>query len=278
MTELEKQDIHGTDWDYLIVLDACRYDTFEEVYTEYLEGDLEKKKTRGTATPEWLWNTFESSYDYTYISAITYINNRGIDLQDKIGECPESWVPDEHFSKIIEAWDTEWNKELDTVHPRDLTNLALKENDEKTIIHYVQPHRPYISADINKHTWWMKKELENQDKSRKRQFFEKTRKLWKPIFTKMPSELQKRTKNLLGVGNSFEELLKEVGEEKVKQYYREDLELALKEIKRFVEEVDGKIIITADHGELLGENGKWEHHIGGTEPQLTEVPWMEVKN
>ena len=38
-------------WDYLIILDACRYDYFAILHRYFFEGDLEKKFSRGIDTP-----------------------------------------------------------------------------------------------------------------------------------------------------------------------------------------------------------------------------------
>ncbi|ELY63814.1 hypothetical protein C492_06831, partial [Natronococcus jeotgali DSM 18795] len=38
-----------SEWDYCLVLDACRYDVFEDVYDDYLEGDLEKRRSPGSS-------------------------------------------------------------------------------------------------------------------------------------------------------------------------------------------------------------------------------------
>ena len=53
------------DWDYLVVLDACRYDFFEDYYrkSDWLqEGNLEKKISRGSMSIEWLNRNFTDYY------------------------------------------------------------------------------------------------------------------------------------------------------------------------------------------------------------------------
>ncbi|MBN1796133.1 MAG: hypothetical protein JW804_05620, partial [Sedimentisphaerales bacterium] len=56
-------------WDYLIVLDACRYDYFERLYRDYLQGGvLSKKVSSGTNTPEWLKMNFKKRTDIIYIT------------------------------------------------------------------------------------------------------------------------------------------------------------------------------------------------------------------
>ena len=49
------------DWDFLIVLDACRYDYFSEMYEGFFTGRLEKRISPGCSTVEWLKR---SSPDY----------------------------------------------------------------------------------------------------------------------------------------------------------------------------------------------------------------------
>ena len=42
------------DWDFLIVLDACRFDYFLEVYKDFFDGKLEKIISASFSTVEWL--------------------------------------------------------------------------------------------------------------------------------------------------------------------------------------------------------------------------------
>ena len=275
MTEM--QDVNGSKWDYLIVLDACRYDMFKDNYEDFLSGELSKVKSRGAATPEWLWNTFTSRYNYNYISANPYINSYGLTLEEMVGGCEQDWDARNKFQNIVDVWDTDWDDKLNTVRPEEMTDTALENLEySKTVIHYIQPHRPYISGNDTEHSWAPKAEIEGQEKSAKRKFFDKTRPLWNPVFRKMPYTIQSKIKSVLGMGNDFEKLVREKGEEQVIEYYRKDLRMVLEEVARLVEELDGKVIVTADHGELLGEGG-WGHYIGGEEDELRHVPWLEVE-
>lgn len=276
--EPEMQDIHNTDWDYLIVLDACRYDYFKENYSDFLKGDLSKKKSRGAATPEWLWKTFTSRYRYNYISANPYINSAGLSLNQLVSGVNEKWDARQKFQNIVNSWAEDWDDELGTVHPEDLTDTALEITGfSKTVVHYIQPHRPYISGNDGEHSWAPKAEIEGQEKSLKRKIFDKTRFLWSPFFKNLPFRVRSEIKTVLGMGNSFEKLVREEGADQVREYYTQDLRLALAEIARFIEHIDGKVVVTADHGELLGENNEWGHYIEGKESELLEVPWLKVK-
>ena len=278
MTDLEKQPVNESDWDYLIVLDACRYDYFKENYEDFFKGELKKYESRGAATPEWLWKTFTSRYNYNYISANPYINNAGLSLDELVSGVDEEWDARQKFQNIINSWAEDWDEELGTVHPEDLTDTALEITEySKTVVHYIQPHRPYISGNDQEHSWAPKAEIEGQEKSFKRKIFDKTRPLWDPIFKNLPFKARSKIKTVLGMGNRFEKLVKEEGADQVKEYYKEDLRLAMKEAARFTEKTNGKVVVTADHGELLGENNEWGHYIGGKEKELIEVPWLEVK-
>jgi hypothetical protein len=68
----------------------------------------------------------------------------------------------------------------------------------------------------------------------------------------------------------------------LRRAYRENLELALEEVERLSDDMTGKIVISADHGELLGER-QWpipirgyEHKRGLHHPRLRTVPWHEI--
>jgi hypothetical protein len=65
------------------------------------------------------------------------------------------------------------------------------------------------------------------------------------------------------------------------QAYRENLELVLDDVARLFDIFDGKIVLTSDHGEMLGERGgllptrKYGHPPSIPAPKLREVPWFE---
>lgn len=276
MTELEKQDVNGTDWDYLIVLDACRYDFFKDNYQDFLEGELSKKKSKGTTTPEWLSKTFTSRYNYKYLAGNPYVNS--------LGKAHEDWDPSKAFKEIVDVWAEKWNEEKNTILPEDMTDRALEEEkDRRTIIHYIQPHRPYISCPNEEKVWQLQEKIveeqETQEVSAKRKMIEMTRPYWSKFFWKLPYRTRWKIKDFLGLENPhWGALVQEIGEDKVREYYQEDLRMALEQVTRLIEELDGKVVVTADHGEALGEHNDWGHQWGSDNPKQYTVPWLEVKN
>lgn len=76
--------------------------------------------------------------------------------------------------------------------------------------------------------------------------------------------------------------------------YAENIEYVMEALERLIDSIDGKIVITSDHGELLGERfTKWKRWLDnrwGTDwdrytwghyrdidvPELVEAPWLEL--
>jgi hypothetical protein len=70
--------------------------------------------------------------------------------------------------------------------------------------------------------------------------------------------------------------------EEVRTAYAESLDIVLGEAEQFLNDIDGKSAITADHGEMLGEqvfpftSRVWGHSEGFSTPMLRQVPWLEI--
>lgn len=139
---------HGTDifahedWDNLIILDACRYDAFNHQIT--MAGTLEKRTSRGGMSPEFVRGNFSNKrlYDVVYISA----NEWFAQLQDEINAEVHRFV----------------NLQIDhldladvSVRPETVTEQALRiaeeYPDKRLIVHYMQPHQPYIGPTGQEH-------------------------------------------------------------------------------------------------------------------------------
>ncbi|MBX0296662.1 sulfatase-like hydrolase/transferase [Haloarcula nitratireducens] len=69
----------------------------------------------------------------------------------------------------------------------------------------------------------------------------------------------------------------------VRKAYAANLEYVLEYIEELIETVDGKIVVTADHGELLGERQSpipvrgTDHFPNLYVPELIEVPWLTIR-
>jgi hypothetical protein len=72
--------------------------------------------------------------------------------------------------------------------------------------------------------------------------------------------------------------------DELRKYYRENLRLVLDEVATLVDELTGKTVITADHGELLGGSvppfqiTDYGHWAGVYVSELLDIPWFIVDN
>jgi hypothetical protein len=66
--------------------------------------------------------------------------------------------------------------------------------------------------------------------------------------------------------------------------YRENLELVADEVKDLKRDFQGKTVVTADHGELIGDRlplfpfRDYGHHDGVHAPELIRIPWLVSRN
>lgn len=68
----------------------------------------------------------------------------------------------------------------------------------------------------------------------------------------------------------------EIDEETIWSHYRKNLEFVMPYVKDLAEEFEGKNFLTADHGNLVGENGLYHHPYGAKSKAVREVPWTEI--
>ncbi|MFX0095744.1 MAG: hypothetical protein ACFFBD_28660 [Candidatus Hodarchaeota archaeon] len=271
-------------WNYLIVLDACRYDYFSKLFDGVLPGKLEKVYSPAYCTVEWCIKSYPEYYeDVVYISANPYINSkaqvRGFKASD-------------HFFKIIDVWEWGWDEQLGTVHPQKINettmNLQNQYANKRLIIHYLQPHAPYLRYDLskgfpkphvngpiltgiqdrkpNKITKW----LSHLD------YIVQKYSALESLFGNRPSWTIKEFLNIPPSG-PIEVVLRKVGIQGLRQAYEDNLKMVLSYVLKLIETMSGVIIITADHGELLGEKRCYSHFCGSRNPLLKEIPWLVIE-
>lgn len=143
----EGVDIHEEDWDNLLILDACRYDVFKE--ENFLEGNLESRVSGGASSSEWLYENFpgEEYEDIVYVSANPHLSPFDLDFtsdamdSDKFHDFAPVYLEEKPDESIKSA-------NYMSIHPRTVNKFAKdfaeKYPDKKLIVHYMQPHIPYI--------------------------------------------------------------------------------------------------------------------------------------
>lgn len=283
---IKKNYLMDDDWDFLIVLDACRFDYFSNLYAKYFTGKLEKRQSLGSCTHEWCMKTFNDHYpDVIYISGNPYINSK-VNVKGFNGKT--------HFTKIIDVWEYAWDKKQGTVHPSKLNEATQKAinkfQDQRFIIHYLQPHAPYLSTKFQSNGFLLPEPEQNQVltgvkgiRSNKFQEFmvNGTGYLFKK-FKLIKHEWDLRQKFNLPPATPMDAFKRKWGLNNLKKAYKENLKIVLDHISDLCLTLSTinsskKIIITSDHGELLGENGDFSHYSRSRNPILIEVPFLKVQ-
>lgn len=249
-----KDLIEKYDWDILIILDACRYDIFskiifhsDNILSKYIADYIGKIGfkmifTGVSDTVNWLFKYWSDFYDLTYISGNPYINNFGIG----------KYSGKAHFSYVDDAWDYAFKRRTGRISPEKITKTAIKlisyAEFEKFIIHYMQPHSPYIFKD---------KKITFTD------IFNILPKKFKNSLLLFHKFYNKALRNnnfpfeLLLTENQYSKLytIKEIYDA-----YTENLVSVIKPIYNLVSSFPEKrIIVTSDHAEYLGEYGRFGH-------------------
>jgi len=282
---MDRVNIINEHWDYLIILDACRYDYFDRMHRDYFEGRLMKKISTGSCTNEWRDKSFPDHYDdIVYISANPQI----------AANLPVyGYLAGEHFHKVHEVWKTGWDTDSGTVLPETLTNAAIdiiaKTPGKRFIIHYLQPHAPYLMAEIEPHGYNIgdihaaARTLAGSDKygktsAPKQWLLKNLLKLFKNtnILTNYPEWLLRQLLHM-PPGCAMDAARRKYGQKMLPKAYEATLGRTLAQVAVLLKHLTGRIIITADHGELLGEHRRYAHPYGSLDPTLIEVPWLTIE-
>ena len=235
-------DIIEKDWDNLIILDACRYDYFKK-YTSF-EGDPSRVVSKGRGSWEFIRENFvgRELHDTVYVTA----NPRSERLEQDVFFTVKT---------ILHKWD----EDLGTVPPECVTEAAIEAHkqypNKRLIIHYMQPHAPHLGETAQK----LKREYEQSGVDQ-----------YSGVNSVNRKDGTKKIFHLYENG--------QITRTQLRESYRETLEIVESHVKDLVDELKGKTVITADHGENLGEY-KYGMSLTGHGPQSKElrfVPWMEL--
>ena len=161
------------------------------------------------------------------------------------------------FHELIEVWKESFNDECNTVLPRAVFNAALGAHrtfpSKRIIVHFMQPHYPFVGSS-NKYNGWHPDEILDEKEHGE-------------IHTPWDA---------LQAGL--------VEKESLWEDYAENLDLVLEYTYKMMIELDGRTVVTSDHGNALGER-TWPiplriygHPEGIRIPALTQVPWAVSEN
>lgn len=203
-------------------------------YYQELSRDCQTRISKGSSTRDFLRENFSDGNheDIVYISANPHLN------QDLFREITENSV-EEVFHCVFHTYEGGWDAEKKTVPPNEvLSDVRTAEQlfpNKRKIIHLMQPHHPFVGGDMVETGFNI---LENKDEENE----------W----------------SLAEMG--------EIAHQEVSQAYLENLEFVMNQVEGIENSLDGRILITSDHGNLVGENGLYGHPSGSKAKVLREVP------
>jgi hypothetical protein len=234
------------DWDNLIILDACRYDTFAK--RDQISGNLSKVVSRASHSWEFMKQNFlgRDCHDTVYVTANPHAER----------------LPDDIFYTVENILD-KWDSEYETVHPDDVVAAAVEAHNrypnKRLIVHFMQPHEPWIGPTMDQ--LLERVDLHGYDKDHAHEGEDQNisgKKVWTAVRSG------------------------KITRQEMNQAYQESLDIVLRYSNELIEELGGKSVITADHAELLGERllpltpRIYGHPHSIDSPSLCEVPWLEI--
>ena len=222
--------IYEGGWDVLVILDACRADMYRRIVNEKAGSVW----SCASQSDEWIEKNFNLHYEGETLNT-AYIT----------GNVFSKDLSEDDFALLDEVWRYGWDEELGTVPPRPITDRAIRVNRsqsfERVIIHYMQPHIPFIGGD---------EPIGSMDLD----YF----------------GAEREAKD----GNLWEEAMLGKWDKAVLwEAYDENLRYVWEDVQLLLNNISGKAVITADHGNALGEWGMWGHRRGIPIRAMREVPW-----
>lgn len=157
------------------------------------------------------------------------------------------------FHRTVECWQNAIKEYLNGPDPEVVTKAAIKAHKEysnkRVVVHYMQPHYPFLQ-DPDLH------------------------------FTSFAGTEQWDVNADPRAGDVWEALRAGiVDKDEVWNGYGRNLEYVLKEVEELLDNISGRVVVSSDHGNLLGEITypipfrEYGHPMHLAQPSLTNVPW-----
>ena len=289
--------LRETPWDVLVILDACRADAFQHMLKDSREQRAGSRQHAQQQTADNRQQAQQQTADSRQQATNTAVPAAGCPPPTgrsdgcpppavccrSPGNCTAGWLGKTrelmqernpfHFCanpvcarenekqklgmRLFDVWRSSWaefgSDRIPSVHPmsvnatvfacRDLGRLRFP-----ILVHYLQPHSPYIGSPPLAMSRW----------------------------GRGTCYLSKRCHDLVHPDRAVAD--GRVSWPEVREAYLGNLRLAWDAVLALAREMEGRrIVVTSDHGELLGEHGgKFGHEANWREPQLYEVPWLEL--
>lgn len=226
------------DWDVLILLDSCRPD--------YLKREHQKQDFDWIKSIDSLYSPASASMEWVNkcLKPLPETEKEKLAVVSGNG-WTERELEESRFHSMETLLEMYWDEERDIMPPELVTDRAIRrwreDDPEKMLVWYMQPHTPYPSIDFE---------------------------------YEFDTDMGDVTEHWTEMAYARVGVL---SDQELREGYRETLRLGLEEVTTLVENLAADdVYLSADHAELLGEWGLYEHPRWAPIPRLKRVPWVEV--
>jgi hypothetical protein len=237
-------DVMSEDWDTLILFDACRYDDFSR--RNSLDGEIQSRLSKAADSREFVNRNFigRELHDTVYVTANPHYH----------------LVEEDTFHAVDAGPISEWDSDLQCVPPEAVTEVAIQTHErfpnKRIIVHYMQPHDPPLGKTADR----LREQL----------------RLGGPQpSTSGADKDAPRIMEAVAAG--------EVQLDVARKAYRETIDIVLEDVERLIDHIGGRVVISADHGEMFGEQpypilgNLYEHYRHPHTVELCQVPWFVIE-
>jgi hypothetical protein len=229
--------VYESDWDVLVVLDACRPDALRDAAPEYgFLDDVATRRSVGSCSSEWLENTFVQPARRDVVGRTAMVTGN---------TWTDRYLDAGRFDLLDEVWKYAWDDDIGTVPADAVTDRAVRvardHDPGRLVVHYMQPHHPFVPDPLSGDSGMARTGAHSSETS--------------------PWTLLRRGT---------------VSKRRVREAYEANLRYVLSSVQALLENVDGRVVVTADHGNLFGEWGLYGHPMHTPVPALLAVPWAET--
>ncbi|WP_226480826.1 hypothetical protein [Natrinema amylolyticum] len=281
------------EWDVCCVLDGCRLDLMREAAAaghETLPGpdSVGSLWSVGSQSAEWMDRTFAPEHREE-MARTAYVTGNPFSSQscEHILVTSDDVLPLEpdDFGVFHEAWRDDWvDDDISTIPPEPLTDAAIaiwrnrhELGIDRILIHYMQPHAPFRSrpgwffgsADIEH--WGQFTDGEDADDDVDLEDLTPAEREALEALAEAEAESDDETDSMNDPWLRLRD--GDLSREAVWAAYRDNLEWVLDDVARLLANCDGRVAMTSDHGNAIGEFGVWSHPPGTPVPALRRVPW-----
>lgn len=232
------------DWDNLVIFDACRHDLFERVIGTDQFDSYETVTSLGSNTGEWTVRNFRDEEHQSEFGDTVYVTGN-ISVSRRIDGG--------NFHDIYDVWRAGFDETIGAVPPEAVVEAARGAYSEyphkRLVVHILQPHCPFLDRKDETYTSDVFEPPNEQE----------TDYVWHD----------------LAQGNVSLDALIEA--------YGETLRIGWEAAEPLIDELDGRTVVSSDHGNMYGER-PWPYlmpiyaHPTKTRPkELVEVPWAVLE-